>query len=154
MAIYDRILDKVTSEVKALNLSGILDANVKRCKVATDRQQDLPDLPGILISPTLRIRMTGGTIPRDDIEYPVLILMIRQGNQNNDIGSDPFLDWQEFIRRRFIHQHLDVTSACVYNCKIDPRDTYNIPKWLQNKEVGAIILRFVSREKRGWPVEA
>lgn len=144
---YGVILNKVVSDIQGLSLTGIAGTSVVRRRVATDRKQDMPALPGILVSPTGRIQHNNeGSNLRDDITYPVLVLFVQAGNQEQD-NDDNYLTWHETVRKKFIHQPLGV--ECVYTCDIDPRDTYHIPSWLQNLDVGGIVFRFKNREVRG-----
>lgn len=150
-SVYGLILDRVVTDIQGLSLSGILSANIVRRDVPTLREGDLPGYPSIVVSQfgTVSQPRNEGTNLRDDVYYPVQVLVIKADNQSQAIGDD-YLLWQEKIRQKFINQGLDgLTGACVFDCLFNPRDTINIDQWLKNLAVGGLVFRFKSREYRG-----
>lgn len=147
-AVYSDILSEVQADIVALSLSGMAATSIVIAK-ALPRSEDefVGGLPGCAIFPFGAIGERPGTNVRDDIVYPVGILLVQAGNQDQATHRDRMLLWLERIRKAFIHQHLTVTS--VYTCFVDPKDSFNLDAFRQNYDAGGMVLRFVSRESRG-----
>jgi hypothetical protein len=151
MSVYNDILKQVLSDVRDLNLDGIADASMIIQKVATDRKQSLPRLPGIIVSPfgSKVSPSTAGTNERDDIEYPVLVATLALSNESQTSDLERETGWHESILSKFINQHLTGVTS-VYNCRVDPRDVFDPNAFFaKSLDVGGLVLRFISRETRG-----
>lgn len=141
-------MDEVATKIAALSLSGIASSSIVKAKaMPTSEDEFVGGLPGCAIFPHGNIGELPGTNVRDDIVYPVGILLVQAGNQNQSTNRDRMLLWLEQVRKRFIHQHLTVTS--VYTCMVDPKAAFDLAAWRVNFDAGGMVLRFVSRETRG-----
>jgi hypothetical protein len=148
MAVYNDILNQVQTQLRALDLTGIADANIVIRKRPTQRA--LPAMPGILICPwgSPTIDRSAGTNERDDIEYPVLIATVNVNAMSQTDNVSRNLGWHEDIRQEFINQRLSgVTSVSA--CFVDPRDSFDPSAFDNSTDLGWMILRFLSREVRG-----
>lgn len=151
MSVYNDILTQVSTDVKALALTGITNTNVLILKVATDRKQNVPALPAIVISPfgAKSSPSTAGTNARDDIEYPVLIATLAASNESQTSDLDRELTWHESIMSAFINQPLNGVAS-VFTCRVNPQDVFNPAAFFDKQlDVGGTVFRFVSREARG-----
>ena len=127
LSIYYAIMQKVQIDIQELSLVDIDSANIQLAKVQNERETIFPGLPGILVLPLGQETMpaTAGTNERDDIGYPVAIVMFdidRQdtgtglptdavpGTQDEEFRFDRKLQWRERIRKKFINQRLDISS--------------------------------------------
>ena len=166
ISVFHDILTTVQTAIQALSLDGINSGNIELVKVNPERETVLPGIPGILILPIGEegIPIDGGTLRRDDVGYPVGIIMIDIDRQSSETGTPADADegtvdqdyafntkllWRERIRKKFIRQKL-TGVASVYNCEIEP-DVVVDPTALlgDNLWMGTLVLRFLSRETRG-----
>ena len=147
---YKTILDAVQSEIQGLELTAIDSTSVVVHKKATDREDTLPELPGVVIAPmgARTISDTAGTNAKDDIIYPVLVAVLQVGNQDQSTNFDRFTNWTELIIKHFIHQRL-TGAATVCTTSVDPRDAFDSVAWTDNIDASGMVLRFLSRETRG-----
>lgn len=169
-AVYFAILEAVQDGIQALNLDGIDDADIQLVKVNPGRETVKPTIPGILVFPTgtEAIPLDGGTLRRDDLGYPVGILMLDadrqssvtgipadadEGHVDQDYNFNAKLLWREKIRKKFIRQRLTavaITDVDVWTCEVEPDIVVDPgPLWSANLWVGSLVLRFISRETRG-----
>ncbi len=149
-SVYKSILDAVQSEIQDLDLTGIADDDVVIAKLPIKRPEIVPNLPACLIAPfgSTRIDPNAGTNQKDEIQYPVLVATLASSNQSQDSNLERHLEWQETLRKKFIHQRLTGASEVEY-CFVDPRDTFDASAFHRNYDAGGMILRFVTRETRG-----
>lgn len=150
-SVYKQILDAVQAKCKQILLTGMTASNVVVQKVPSDRTSQITSKTGVLISPfgSPNINPRGGTNASDDISYPVVIILIQPGNQDQITNMNRFLLWQQKVRRTFIHQRLAGVSE-VYTCFVEPRDAFNPSAWLsKNLDASGMVLRFMARESRG-----
>ena len=174
-SVYHAILNTVRDAIRLLDLTDIADANVMICKVSAERETVLPGLPGILVFPVGEELMsaTAGTNCRDDIGYPVGVMMIDAerldqstqepvagdaetpdgGTQDQDFRMDEKLTWRETIRKRFFHARLDVSAyksdGWVHDCLMEPQAVVDPKDFLEaNLWVSTLVFRFMSRESR------
>lgn len=169
-SIYHGILLQVQVQLKALSLSQIVDENIEIAKVLNERETVFPGLPGILVLPigNESIPPAGGTNERDDIGYPVGVVMFDSDRQDTRTGEpadaelgtqdqfyafDRKLKWREDIRAEFIRQRLDISSqiagADIWDCTVEPGAVVNSDDWLRdNIWMSVLVLRFWSRESR------
>ncbi len=166
MAVYFDILTRVAVDIKALSLTGIAEANVQVIKANTERETIVPGVPGILILPFGEelIPVDGATLRRDDIGYPVAVIMIDidrkssvteipatadEGTVDQDYNFDNKLTWRESIRKKFINQRLTSVTT-VWNCIVEPDLVVDAETLVNdNLWMSVLVLRFLSRETRG-----
>ena len=150
-SVYMQILEAVQSELKTLALSGITDQDIILLKVLTDRDSMLPTLPGIIIAPfgAQTSNATSGTNIRDEIGYPVAVVTLQKGNQDQLANFDRSLNWNRLIRRHFIHQRLTGVIE-VNRTTVEPKDAFDPGAWKNlNLDVNATVYRFWTWETRG-----
>lgn len=167
-SVFFEILEEVQTAIRNLSLDQMASVNIEVGKVNPERETVFPGLPGILIIPLGEegIPVDGGTLRRDDIGYPVGILMMDQerqqsgtglpadadeGTQDQDYNLNAKLLWREKIRKEFISQGLSaVTSANVWNCIVEPQLIVDPTDFLgSNIWLSTLVLRFLARETRG-----
>ena len=165
MAVYFDILNQVKVRIQSLDLTGIPDSSVEIVKANTERETVNPGIPGVLILPFGEegIPVEAGSLRRDQIGYPVAVIMIDvdrqssvtnvpasadEGTVDQDYNLDIKLTWRERIRKRFINQKLPGVNS-VWNCVIEPDLVVDAETLLnQNLWMSVLVLRFLSRETR------
>ena len=144
---YKQILDNVKTQIVALELSGVTSTNVVLMKMATMRNKEVAALPAVLISPFGQPRTITNT-PADTVgtnvlQYPVAIMVIQDGNQDQTGNYDRIALWLQNIFQEFYHKVISaVTAGNVYSCEVDHRDTFQPDAWFDNLDVGGMVLRF------------
>jgi len=150
-SVYKSIMDAVKTQIEGLSLAGVSNSNIVIRKLATLQEKSgVPTLPAVVIAPFASkvIAQNAGTNASDDIVYPVVVATIAASNRDVDDSIDARLLWHEQIIGKFIHKRLTGVVS-VWNCVIDSRDVFEPAAWLnKNHDVGAVVLRFVSREVR------
>lgn len=147
-AVHERCLDAVQARIQGLALSGIPSAQVYVRKVPWTRETTFPC---VQIAPigAEKIPRAGGTNLRDDIEYPVLVVIVDKDDQKQQTNRDRDLLWRQRIIKAFRNQRLPGVSE-VHQCVVEPQ-AINPPKdWIeQSAWVSAVRFNFVTREARG-----
>ena len=156
---YLQILQSVKQRIQELDLTGIGENSIVILKVFNDRELTLTaKVPGIALFPLGPETMdaTAGTVCKDDIGYPVGVIMVDSetsgdtGNADQDYNIDNKYHWRQEIRRRFFHQRLTGVDS-VYTCMVEPLPIVDEVDWSQNYGslwVSTLLLRFISRELR------
>jgi len=144
---YNQILDEVQTQIKALSLTGVTTTNILVLKYTTLREDQLAALPAVLISPFGQPRVISGgpadNIGMNVIQYPVAIMCLQAGNQDQTTNLDRIALWLQKIFMEFYHKSIAaVTAGTVYTCEADPRDTFHPDAWFDNLDAGGIVLRF------------
>jgi len=167
---YYAILLEVQNKIRGLNLTAIPADNVKIAKVEHYRETIEPGIPGIhcITLGSENIAINGGTNERDDIGYPVGILMFdtdRQdtgdglpadampGTQDEAFRFDEKLSWRQRIIKAFNNQRLTLSAGHpnVHRCTIEPADIVRPTDWLEaNLWIGQFVIRCWTREFRGF----
>lgn len=143
-AKHKDILAAVVTVIKALSLSGVSSANITEGKLPLDRNLTLPS---ILCSQFGSEQMLPGTCGSDDYGYPVLVVIVSAGNQNN-ATSDTELQWRQSIRNAFHNKRLSGVSA-VWKCVVEPGEIVSPAEWRDsNLTVSALTVRAITREVR------
>ena len=147
--LYDVLL-AVQSEIRALSLDGIAGCNIVVQKVPSDQPKDLPAsrFPAVLIAPygPEVLNSSDGTNSRDDILYPVVVVLLAADNGNQTSNFNTYLTWRETIRRSFHNQAL---STLCYQVQVQPQDIVDRSAWFdRNLFASGLVLRCFSREGR------
>lgn len=151
-AVFESILQAVRQQIFEIVLPGLPDENVQVVKLYRNRGTVEPGLPGVLVFPSGVETITPTTNASDDIGYPVAVAMLAEdrndGTQDQEQNRDRLLLWREKVRDHFIGQRL-TGVVTVWNCIVEPNVIVDQPEWANNVWRGALVLRFVSRERRG-----
>lgn len=149
MAVHEDIIQAVISKIQSLDLVGIPSAHVKAGKIATDRGDLLPGLPGILVCPfgSAAPAPADGTNLSDDLPYRVIVGIIAQGDQNQDLHRARMFDWVETIQGAFRHKRLSGVPT-VYTCTIENDVRFDPRMFAKGMDASVVALRFMSREVR------
>lgn len=118
-AVFKRILDAVLAELQSLatagSLPGIPSASIARQDMVFISNAPF-DLPGILIAPGAQEEDKGGTNARDDLSYPVMVVIVDSKWAKDPDPASTDIDYlliRERIRRHFQHRRLALVSATV-----------------------------------------
>jgi hypothetical protein len=142
--------------IQTIGLTGISSANIV-AKIFPDLksfQQDgsLPSkLPAIILACFANETMNPmqGTDQRDDIGYPVTVVIVQAKEQANlDDQRAEQLAWRHTIIKAFRNQKLPGTDS--FKCVVEPQSVFNFQAYDQNNLLySAFTLRFFFREARG-----
>jgi len=152
-ALYARCLAAVQARIRLLALSGLPNANVAIKKLPLERNTGGSGaLPAIVLSPhRSAMPPEGGTNSLDDVSYDVLVAIFDRDNQEAslELNLDRHLLWREQIARAFRNQRLSGVPE-VINAAVEPAAGVLDEAWKQELMVSALLLRFTSRETRGF----
>lgn len=166
---YYAILEAVQTRIIDLNLTSIPAANIVVLKTEHYRERVESGMPSIQImpAPVEAMLVDEGTTCRDDIGYPVTVLMIdsdrqdtttglpsgaSQGTQDQAHRFDEKLHWRQQIRKAFINQRLDLATGYpnCSRCTVEPAEIIRPTDWLEaNIWIGVMVIRCWTREDRG-----
>ena len=151
-SIFMKSMEAVQTAIQGLGLTGLSSSNVLIHKVPRDLDKDMPatsPLPAIIISP----RDAEGADPRagtnlkDDVVYPIQIVILDQDGQNQTTNFDRYLQWRETIRRTFHNKRLSGVSE-VTGVVVQPKTIVDPERWIKGQFVSALVLAVTSREAR------
>ena len=147
-SLYKELLAQTDTQITALSLTGIT-SNVVSLKNASIGAKHVSSLPVCLLSPFGQPAMISGgpgdTIGANAIEYPVAVLLVQAGNRNQSSNLDRMAQWLEDIVMEFHHKALTsgiTAGKRAYSCVVSPKDTFQQSAWLDNLDVGGLVLRF------------
>jgi len=148
---YNQIIDEVKTQITALSLTGM--SNIVKMKRSTVRKKEVAGLPAVLISPFGQPRMISGT-PADNIgenviEYPVAVLLVQAGNADQATNYDRMALWIQQVTMEFHHTSISaVTAGNCYTCEVAPQEMFQQDAWLDNLDLGGLVLRFACQITR------
>lgn len=154
-SLHARCLGAVQTRIRLLALPGLAAASVVVRKLPLGRcvgpEGDV-ELPAIVLSP--RRAMTppdAGTNALDDVHYDVIVTIFDRDNQEPTLAEnlDRHLLWREQISRSFRNQRLTGVPE-VINAAVEPAESLVEEAWKHELMVSALLLRFTSRETRGF----
>jgi Rps23 Pro-64 3,4-dihydroxylase Tpa1-like proline 4-hydroxylase len=92
-----------------------------------------------------------GTNALDDVHYDVIVTIFDRDNQEPTLAEnlDRHLLWREQISRSFRNQRLTGVPE-VINAAVEPAEALVEEAWKHELMVSALLLRFTSRETRGF----
>lgn len=156
-AIWFDILEQVRTDIVALALPDLADANVVVRKVPTTRLKDLPEgrFPCVQIAPWGVDSVTASSNLRDDIGYPVLVaIMASEADDAEQPESEQtrllemYLKWRETIRKSFSNQRL--TTTLCWQVTVEPLPVTDRESWFERGLwISGMVLRCINRESRG-----
>lgn len=152
-SVKRKIVEQVQSDIRAIGLAGIANANVVVVEAAEPDEQSITKilgaLPGVLImsveAETVD-QLGPSPVGKDDIGYPVLIGIFAAKTEDLTTSDDVQSLWREQIRKTFIRQRL---STIAHTCTVEPRLAVN-SAWRRKFLTWAsiMVLRFHVREAR------
>lgn len=159
-AVYKRIIDVVIAELQTLATAGSLPG-LDATKIARQDAifiSNLPfDLPGIVVAPGAQEEDKGGTNERDDLGYPVAVVIVDSKWAKDPDPTSTDIDYlliRERVRRHFQHRRLSLLSSSVPEC-YTTNVSYEGILDHQTTEKGLmrfgsyLTLNFATREPRG-----
>lgn len=158
-AVFKRILDTVVAEIQSLATAGSLPG-LDATKVARQDAvfiSNLPfDLPGIIVAPGAQEEDKGGTNARDDIGYPVIVVIVDSKWEKDPDPTSTDIDYlliRERIRRYFQHRRLasviaNVPESYTTNVSYEGILDHSSQKGLM-RFGSYLTLNFCTREPRG-----
>ncbi|MBL8829558.1 MAG: hypothetical protein JNM18_21445 [Planctomycetaceae bacterium] len=150
--VYSRCLTAVWRRIRNLGLAGIAPTSIVLRKVAWSREfaQGQLSLPGVIVSPegSESMPLGSGTNLRDDIGYAVLVTILTADNEQIAGSLKSPLEWRETIARAFSQQPLPDVEE-VIRCTVEPRAVVGPDAYQRGLLQSSLVLRFVSRERRG-----
>lgn len=152
VAIHFACLTAVQARLRLCDLDGIDNEDIVIRKLPSDRGTSF-EVNGestIIISPpgVEGQSDSAGTNLRDDIEYPVIVTILRADNQDLESDLNLGLLWREKINQAFRQQRLPGVPS-VYKVRIQPGPVTDQAAFWNNRYHSSFIIRPVSREGRG-----
>ena len=160
-AIAYQCLTAAQARIQLLGLPNLEYGNVIVRKLPIDRYLGAGQptgLPAIRLTPaTEQMPPLEGVNAKDDVTYGVLCTIVDAYNQEPTLTANlpQFTLWRQSIARAFRSQRLPgVTSPTggnpIINAIVEPADQLIPAAWSANLYASALLLRFVSREPRGF----
>lgn len=153
-AVLYRCLRAVQSRLQLLALADIAGSEIIVQKLPLDRalgSATFHELPAVLVSPEQEsMDPHAGVNQRDDVGYGVRVTLVDRDNQERtrEANLDKFLLWREQIARAFRQQRLSGVPE-IYTCIVEPDQVVGSDAWTKNLFASSLVLRFLSRERRG-----
>lgn len=152
-SIHTRCLAAAQARVRSLALAGLPNSAVVIEKLPVTRNLASGiGLPAILLSPhRAAMPSTAGTNSLDDVHYDVLVTILDRDNQEPTLQAnlDRHLLWRQKIARAFRNQRLNGVPE-VINAEVEPAEGLLDEAWKRELMTSAVLLRFTSRESRGF----
>lgn len=147
LAVFSTILNAVVTQIEALNLTGVADADVIRVKRPMNPLNGGSKADtGVQVFGINQIE-AGGTNVRDDFYYRVGIVAFQKGNADQDLNEDRPPAWIQAIRREFQSKRLTGVSEA-YFCTMEPATTVDPRVFPQYYDVSPMVVRVKTREVR------
>lgn len=149
----EEVLAGVRSVIAGLTLTGLSSANVVAMLVGDDEEGNGPNVPGFpcvicCYEGGEAVDPSAGTNLRDDVVYPVSVVILSSENRSNT-NRERNLKWRQQIRRAFHHQRLSgVTAGHAWKCEVRPGAIADRPRWLQNQHAQVLVVAVTVREPR------
>jgi len=153
-SIHTRCLEAAQARIRLLALPDLSSANVLVEKVPTARNvsRSVDGFPAVVLSPhRAAMPATEGTNGLDDVHYDVLVTLLDRDNQEPTLAAniDRHLLWRQRIARAFRNQRLPGVDE-VIDTVVEPAVGPDPQSWKQEYLTSSVLLRFVSRERRGF----
>lgn len=146
---HGKVLEEVRTQIIALSLTGIPNANVVITDIPVYKHRAVAGLPAVEISPFGRetANPNEGTNVDDDFGFPAFITLLDAANQEiDDDKLDQRLLWRQQIRHRFIHRRLAVTGLDTFDCRFIPSSIVDPSSWGRaNLWISSFRLEFFAR---------
>jgi hypothetical protein len=143
--VYKRIRDAVVARLKLLGLAGIVNKNIVGREIRIQRDLALPCCVVSYGTPSMDLR--AGVLSLDEVVYPIDVAFFDKDNESHDKDGTYTL-WEEKAAKGFRNQRLTGVSE-VFNCAVTPGPAIDFEAWKSNEFLGALTLKFSSRESRG-----
>lgn len=155
-AIHYRLLTAIQSRLQGLTFAAetgggtIASADIVVRKVAIDQEDHNPNKPCILIAPGVRERInhSGGTNIRDEVSYPVGIVVLAKDNRHLTTDIDVHLKWREQIVRALENYRPSAVTE-INRVTVDPEAIFPVPQWMRNLLASAVVCQGLAWQSRG-----
>jgi hypothetical protein len=153
-SIRTRIVDAIADKLALVNLAEIGTTKIYKLNTEDDPAQSWPG--AVILRDFMPDQHLGGTNVRDDIGYPVTILLQDRADfiGNSITNETPKWDlWREKVDKAFRNQRLSGVDE-VYTCLIEPgrrpatEPGAETPKIYLSTRV-SLVVRALTRETRG-----
>lgn len=152
-SIHTRCLVAAQARIRLLALAGLANESVVIQKLPAGRNLTTGvGLPAVILSPhRAAMPATAGTNSLDDVHYDVLVAIFDRDNQEPTLEAnlDRHLLWRQQIARAFRNQRLTGVAE-VINSEVEPAEGLLDEAWKRELMTSAVLLRFTSRETRGF----
>ena len=148
-SVFLQCASAVQSRIRSLSLADITSGEI----IIRKREwlKGTPKPPKIIIVPqTEAMPPRAGTNDKDDVTYPITIVMLRAGNQNIELadGMSEQLLWREKIARAFRNQRLPGATT-VQICHVTPGGIWPDAALKAMYDGQSLTVNCISREIRG-----
>lgn len=155
LAVFEAMRNAVQAKIQTLSLPGDPQSNLlpitgERVYKQMEQLAHLVQYPCVVIlEEDEQETVTPATNARDDIGYPVRVLLMDRSGKLFDKRLPTYLLWRQRIMRAFEEQRLPGVAS-IWTCHVQPLlvvDTRT--RQMYEHLVSGMVLRFVSRELRG-----
>ena len=156
-SIHYRLMLAIQSRLQSLTFAAMTSpagsigsADIVVKKIAIDRESHIPDKPCIIIAPVNRERINhaGGTNLRDEVSYPVGVVIVAADNQQLTTNHAVFLKWREQIVRA-LESFRPTAVTEINRVTVDPEAIFPTPQWLKNLVASAVVAQGLAWQTRG-----
>ena len=154
ISTFETLKDAVARAIVNMNLPGLPTEHVVTGKIARDRADILPSLPGVLIANwgNKAYDPSAGSNLREEIPYQLLVAALQASNQDNKELADRISYWTERIGSRFREQKEATVAAALpglITCHVTQDVTFDPSMFANNADANVLVLKFVIWEGRG-----
>jgi len=154
-AVHERSIQAIEAGLAEIVEAGLLPGIALVTRIYDQVELNLVrmDLPGIAVCVSLpgqtsREEMLGGTNARDDVAYPIYVILMDRVGGDYTPARPGFLLWRQVVRRAFINVPL-LPVPEVYVVKVTPGPILEFKQRDYNRCGSTNLFRAISREIRG-----
>lgn len=156
-AIHYRLMLAIQSRLQSLTFPAltspvgtISSSDIVVRKIPIDQEGHLPDKPCIVIAPVNREKFNhaGGTNLRDEVSYPVGVVLVTADNRQLTKDMPQVLKIREQIVRA-LESFRPTAVTEINRVTVDPEAIFPTPQWLKNLVASAVVAQGLAWQTRG-----
>lgn len=152
--VMEQLLLAVQARIQGLLLEKMPNNHVLILKVPTENPADVPEgdnpYPMTMIMPFGQEEEGTGTNIRDDIRYPILVMLIDADMKDQQLNRKRYLRWRQQVYRAFRNQPLVGVDA-TFSVKVQPQAILDPAAWYSSpgRFISSLTIMCTNREVRG-----
>lgn len=147
-SVWEQCVTHTVTTITALQLSGLTSDKIIDGWLPTKFQGISPAPPSCWVAPFGAETYPGRLNDKDDVGYPVVVLLIDAADRESRRNFRRNLIWRERISRALRYDAPAGISE-VFWTDINPDTIVNPDAWRDGLWASALLFRFISREERG-----
>lgn len=148
VSVWEQCVTHAATIITALALPGLTADKIIDGWVPTKFQEIQPYAPSVWVAPFSAESYPGIINDKDDVGYPVLVLMVDAADRESRKNFRRNLIWRERISRALRYQ-VPAGISEVFYTEIQPDVVTNPEAWRDGLWASALLFRYLSREERG-----